>query len=84
MFSLIYAWINDWVNNREVGDLRRQHGHHDVIVMKGLTFSDSISVRCLKAAQQPTALARISKYLVQNLKSSFMTDLSEATLSTGH
>ena len=34
MFSLIYAWINDWVNNREAGDLRRQHGHYDVIVMK--------------------------------------------------
>ena len=34
MFSLIYAWINDWVNNHEAGDLRRQHGHYDVIVMK--------------------------------------------------
>ena len=33
MFSLIYAWINDWVNNRETGDLRRQDGHYDVIVM---------------------------------------------------
>ena len=33
MFSLIYAWISDWVNNREAGDLRRQHGHYDVIVM---------------------------------------------------
>ena len=33
MFSLIYAWINDWVNNRVAGDLRRQHGHYDVIVM---------------------------------------------------
>ena len=32
-FSLIFAWINDWVNNREAGDLRRQHGHYDVIVM---------------------------------------------------
>ena len=34
MFSFIYAWINDWVNNREAGDLRRQDGHYDVIVMK--------------------------------------------------
>ena len=34
MFSLIYVWINDWANNREAGDLRRQHGHYDVIVMK--------------------------------------------------
>ena len=33
MFSLIYVWINDWANNREAGDLRRQHGHYDVIVM---------------------------------------------------
>ena len=38
MFSLIYAWINDWVNNREAGDLRRQHGHYDVIVMCKLSF----------------------------------------------
>ena len=34
MFSLIYAWINDSVNNREAGDLRRQRGHYDVIVMQ--------------------------------------------------
>ena len=33
MFSLIYARINDWVNNREAGDLRRHRGHYDVIVM---------------------------------------------------
>ena len=34
MFSLIYASINDWVNNREAGDLKRQHGHYDVTVME--------------------------------------------------
>ena len=39
MFSLIYAWINDWVNNREAGDLRRQHGHYDVIVMFSWHFN---------------------------------------------
>ena len=33
MFSLIGAWINDWVNNREAGDLRRNRVHYDVIVM---------------------------------------------------
>ena len=33
MISLIYVWINDWVYNREVGDLRRSRAHHDVIVM---------------------------------------------------
>ena len=31
---LICVWINDWVNNREAGDLRRYRGHYDVIVMK--------------------------------------------------
>ena len=33
MFSLIYVWINDWVNNREAGDLRRYRAHYDVSVM---------------------------------------------------
>ena len=33
MFSSIYAWIDDWVNNREAGDLRRRRGHYDVNVM---------------------------------------------------
>ena len=33
MFSLICVWINDWVNNREAGDLRRYRGHYDVNLM---------------------------------------------------
>ena len=33
MFSLICVWINDWVNNREAGDLRCHSGHYDVNVM---------------------------------------------------
>ena len=33
MFSLVYAWINGWVNTRESGDLRRHHAHHDDTVM---------------------------------------------------
>ena len=33
MFSLICVWINDWVNNREAGDLRPYRAHYDVIVM---------------------------------------------------
>ena len=33
MFSLICVWINNWVNNREAGDLRRYRAHSDVIVM---------------------------------------------------
>ena len=33
MFSLIWAWINGWVNNGEAGDLRRHRDHYDVTVM---------------------------------------------------
>ena len=33
MLSLICVWINDWVNKREAGDLRRYRTHYDVIVM---------------------------------------------------
>ena len=33
MFSFICAWINDWVNNREAGNLRRHRAHCEVIVM---------------------------------------------------
>ena len=32
MFSLISAWINGWVNNREARDLRRHRTHYDVTV----------------------------------------------------
>ena len=33
MFTLIYARINGWVNNREAGDLRPHSAHYDVIVV---------------------------------------------------
>ena len=40
MFSLICAWINGWVNNREAGDLRRHRAHCDVtVVQDGFTGS---------------------------------------------
>ena len=39
MFSLIWAWINRWVNNRETGDWRRHRAHYDVIVMTIITVT---------------------------------------------
>ena len=33
MFSLICAWINGWVNNREAGDLRHHHAYFDIAIM---------------------------------------------------
>ena len=40
MFSLICASTNDWVNNRDAGDLRRHHAHYNVTVMSAQTISD--------------------------------------------
>ena len=34
MFSLVCAWINGWINNREAGDLRRHYSHCDVTLMR--------------------------------------------------
>ena len=31
MFSLIWAWINGWVNNRDAGDLRRHRAHYGFV-----------------------------------------------------
>ena len=39
MFSLICAWINGWVNNGEVGDLRRHRTHYDATVMYMVRYS---------------------------------------------
>ena len=39
MFSLIWAWINDWENNHEAGDLRRHHTHYDVTVMHTISIN---------------------------------------------
>ena len=37
MFSRICAWINDWVNNGEAGDLRRYRTHYAVSVMSEIS-----------------------------------------------
>ena len=34
MFFFICAWIKDWVNNHETGDLRHHRAHYEVIVME--------------------------------------------------
>ena len=41
MFSLICVWMNDWVNNREAGGLRRYPAHYDVIVICIITLHQS-------------------------------------------
>ena len=48
MFSLICVWIYDWVNNREVGDLRCYRAHYDVSVMQSVFCFCIIVVFCRK------------------------------------
>ena len=48
--ALICAWINGWVNNREVGDLRRRRADYDVIVMYYVCCSRS-AVSCCEACR---------------------------------
>ena len=45
MFSLMCAWINSWVNNREAGNLRPHRAHYDVNVM---TFTSQNKLICRK------------------------------------
>ena len=52
MFSLICAWINGWVNNRDTGDLRHHRTHYDATVMDGMfchwtTLTSHIFLRIL-------------------------------------
>ena len=44
MFSLICAWINGWVNNREAGDLWCHRAHYDVIAMGYYWFAWSYKI----------------------------------------
>ena len=44
MCSLIYVWINGWVNNREAGDLRHHRPHYDVAVMKMLLMWANVAM----------------------------------------
>ena len=46
IFSLICAWTNSWVNDRDAGDWRRHRAHYDITV----TNKDcSCDIRCLRS-----------------------------------
>ena len=44
MFSLICAWTNGWVNNRNSDDLRHHHAHYDVTVMESWISLDMVNI----------------------------------------
>ena len=47
MSSLICAWINGWLNNREAGDLRRHRAHYDVTVMWKIQPANGVYTGCI-------------------------------------
>ena len=63
MLSLTCVWINDWVNNREAGDLRCHRGHYDVNVMNQKSDRDrpptSTANRTRELPNHPMAIVRI-------------------------
>ena len=71
MFSLIYAWINDWVNNREAGDLRRYRVHYDVTVMFPARLDDF-----LQANRAYNSIVLITVSMAMRNKDIICSDLS--------
>ena len=65
VISLICAWINGWVNNREAGDLRHHRIHYDVTGMQCLfsvidthRLGKRMSVTTLKSLSPSEAMWR--------------------------
>ena len=58
MFSWICAWINNWVNDCEAGDLRRHRAHYDVILMKLLVINSFIVNNRYQDAEKDSAGVR--------------------------
>ena len=52
----ICLWINDWVNNREAGDLRRYRAHYDVIVVLACFMAIFILQKSLAMVFRPTSM----------------------------
>ena len=74
MFSLICAWINGWVKNREAGDLRRHRAHYDVTVMSVIFTDAHVTV---DLTDNLTTLSRLLLDILEHLiGSSTSADLS--------
>ena len=52
MFSVIWLWINVWVNNRDAGDLICHRAHYDVIAMMQLWMSRFIRCQGGRSAKE--------------------------------
>ena len=64
IFSLIFVWIDGWVNSREAGDLRRHRGHYDVSVRDSWRWNDIHHVHILGLwCQKQVSRIWISNYI---------------------
>ena len=68
MFSLICVWINGWVNNREVGDLRRYRAHYDVTAMYALLTTAMI----VYPNNQPTCVDNAQKNIFLQIEQAWV------------
>ena len=57
IFSLICAWTNSWVNNRDAGDLRLHRPHYHVTVMASRIFT----LDCITSEKQGWVAALVAK-----------------------
>ena len=66
MFSLICACINDWVNNRKAGDLRRYRVHYDAILMLGFNMWDDFQSLWTSIERRYTGRTRGTRHAKTN------------------
>ena len=78
MFSLIYAGIIGWANNREAGDLRRHRTHYDVIVMQHIEDETTLSPFYRRCFQMQIVQRKLWILLKISLK--FVSDSSIGSL----
>ena len=74
MFSLIWAWINGWVNNREACDLRRNRAHYDVVVM--VTHKGCGGIACYSHDKTALAISRPDEIRPGTKSSGWFTQIS--------
>ena len=84
VFSLICAWINSWVSNREAGDLRCHHAHYDVIVMRNRCAVCNTVLYCTGMYRESMifvfCLIEKTKYLASYVKNDFTWDQHMLTI----
>ena len=74
MFSLICAWPNGWVNNRDAGDLRWYRAHYDVTAMNGLHVRSG-ETDLFPMLMQQTHLTNPTKHLSHIHNALFRTEI---------